>query len=154
MQRKYGRQHRRVRAKWERIVNSGSAVCPRCKKPIRPYEPWDLDHDDTDPTHRRYLGASHRRCNRAEPLRRLYRQANGYKPTPAASAHDCRVEFAPELCAECRKRDPTPATDVTRWSLHWDSGRYNPRCKSCRERGSMCDLALKFAREEAEEKAR
>jgi hypothetical protein len=37
----------------------------RCHQPILPNEKWDLDHDDDDPAGRRYLGPSHRSCNRA-----------------------------------------------------------------------------------------
>jgi len=35
----------------------------RCGELIKPTERWDLDHDDANP--HRYLGPSHRRCNRA-----------------------------------------------------------------------------------------
>jgi hypothetical protein len=47
------------------IVEAGNAVCARCGEPIAPCEKSDLDHDDDDPLQRRYLGPSHRRCNRA-----------------------------------------------------------------------------------------
>jgi hypothetical protein len=65
MKRKYDRRHRRVRKKWAFTVLAGNAVCARCGKPIAPGELWDLDHDDEDPLQRRYLGPSHRSCNRA-----------------------------------------------------------------------------------------
>jgi len=65
MKRRYGRAHRLVRKKYASIVEAGNAVCARCGDPIAPYEKWDLDHDDDDPLQRRYLGPSHRRCNRA-----------------------------------------------------------------------------------------
>ncbi len=126
MQRKYDRHHRRVRAKYAASVASGGAVCARCHKPIRPGEPWDLDHDDTDPLQRRYLGPSHRGCNRAEPFRRLQRQANGAAAPPVD-----RFDGLP---------DPTPTDAVTRWSRHWVGG-FNPRCPACRERGAACDDA-------------
>jgi hypothetical protein len=54
-----------VRAKYAPIVKSGKAMCARCDRPILPAEAWDLDHDDDDPLQRKYLGASHARCNRA-----------------------------------------------------------------------------------------
>jgi hypothetical protein len=60
MKRRYGRPHRRVRAKYERMVAAGNAACARCGQPIKAWQPWDLDHDDDDPTGRRYLGPSHR----------------------------------------------------------------------------------------------
>jgi hypothetical protein len=65
MKRRYGRAHRLVRAKYASIVAAGKATCARCQQPILPGELWDLDHDDEDPLQRRYLGPSHRRCNRA-----------------------------------------------------------------------------------------
>jgi hypothetical protein len=65
MRRRYDRRHRRVRAKYAPVVKAGNAVCARCGKPIAPNELWDLDHDDNDPLQRRYLGPSHRSCNRA-----------------------------------------------------------------------------------------
>jgi hypothetical protein len=65
MKRRYGRAHRLVRKKYASIVAAGEANCARCGKPILPGANWDLDHDDEDPLQRRYLGPSHRRCNRA-----------------------------------------------------------------------------------------
>jgi hypothetical protein len=65
VKRRYGRAHRLVRKKYASVVAAGGAVCARCGKPIAPNEPWDLDHDDGDPLQRRYLGPSHRSCNRA-----------------------------------------------------------------------------------------
>jgi hypothetical protein len=147
-QRRYDRQHRRIRAKYAAVVAAGEAVCARCHKPISPFEPWDLDHDDEHPG--RNLGPSHRACNRAEPFRRLHRLANEAVAQAATDedVHDCREEFDPQRCAECRRRGPTPTNSTSRWSRHWDSGRFNPRCRDCRERGSMCDFALKWARED------
>jgi hypothetical protein len=54
-----------VRKKYVSIVARGNAVCARCGKPIAPGDLWDLDHDDEDPLQRRYIGPSHRSCNRA-----------------------------------------------------------------------------------------
>jgi len=65
MKRRYGRAHRLVRKKYAPIVAAGKATCARCQEPILPGELWDLDHDDDDPLQRRYLGPSHRSCNRA-----------------------------------------------------------------------------------------
>jgi len=48
--------------RWSRDVEVGRVSCARCRRPIVPGTPWDLDHDDHDRT--LYLGASHRRCNR------------------------------------------------------------------------------------------
>jgi hypothetical protein len=120
-QHKYGRPHRRVRAKFEALVASGAASCARCGKPIAPGEPWDLDHDDSD--RRRYLGPSHRACNRAEPFRRLYRQAPG-----EAKVEKDRFDGLP---------DPDPENTVTHWSRHW-AGGFNPRCPECRRLRAPC----------------
>ena len=43
-------------------------TCARCRLADRPGQKWDLDHDDEDPSQRRYLGPSHRRCNRGNDL--------------------------------------------------------------------------------------
>ena len=60
----YGAAHQRLRRRFAREVATGWAVCARCRLPIRPDEAWDLAHLDSDPTHRRYAGVEHRRCNR------------------------------------------------------------------------------------------
>ena len=62
---RYGEMLRKIRRRWAPKVRAGKVVCARCGDPIAPYEKWDLDHDDDDPLQRRYLGPSHRRCNRA-----------------------------------------------------------------------------------------
>jgi hypothetical protein len=64
----YGRHHQVLRAQVAPAVAAGTVKCARCGKPIRPGEPWDLDHDDTN--RKRYLGPSHRKCNRATSGRR------------------------------------------------------------------------------------
>ena len=60
---RYGYAHKRMRKRWGPKVRSGKVICARCGEPIAPGAKWDLDHDDANP--RRYLGPSHRRCNRA-----------------------------------------------------------------------------------------
>jgi hypothetical protein len=62
---RYGYAHKRMRKRWAPKVRAGKVNCARCGEPILPSEKWDLDHDDDDPNRRRYLGPSHRRCNRA-----------------------------------------------------------------------------------------
>lgn len=64
MKREYDRAHKRMRKTYAPVLRAGNAVCARCGRPIAPGELWDLDHDDNDPLQRRYLGPSHRRCNR------------------------------------------------------------------------------------------
>jgi len=65
----YGSHHQLVRRELTALVASGMATCARCGKPIKPDEPWDLDHDDID--RRIYIGASHASCNRGAPHRRV-----------------------------------------------------------------------------------
>jgi hypothetical protein len=137
---RYGSHHKALRRPWALVVKAGKAVCWRCEQPIAPGEPWDLGHDDENPS--KHRGPEHRRCNRAT-LPRMLAKARG--EAVSVPAHDCRVEFDPRNCPECRRRDPTPGNTVTRWGMHWDVGRYNPRCRDCRARGSMCDHALKWA---------
>jgi hypothetical protein len=62
---RYRYAHKRLRKRWAPKVRAGKVICARCGEPIGPGELWDLDHDDEDPLQRRYLGPSHRRCNRA-----------------------------------------------------------------------------------------
>lgn len=62
----YGAEHQRERKRLEPMVARGEARCARCGLPIAPGSEWDLDHDDHD--RRKYLGPSHRSCNRARKL--------------------------------------------------------------------------------------
>ena len=58
----YGTQHRTLRQAWQRAINTSRILCTRCTKPIRPDEPWDLDHSDDRSA---YRGPSHMTCNRS-----------------------------------------------------------------------------------------
>jgi len=71
---RYGRPHRRVRARWAPQVEAGLVSCSPCLLPIRAGEPWDLDH--VEGTRDQYYGPSHSACNRATagPPRRLRRR--------------------------------------------------------------------------------
>ena len=133
-------------------VRAGKAVCWRCGLPIAPNQAWDLGHDDDDRNAHR--GPEHRHSrdcpmggNRAT-LPRMLAKARG-EAAPTLVPHDCRDEFDPRGCPECRRRDPTPDNPTTRWSRHWAGGRFDPRCPDCRRRGSACDFALKWAAEES-----
>lgn len=68
----HGHAHRKARGRVAPLVASGNATCARCGLPIVPGEPWDLDHDDFDKS--RYLGPSHRRCNRATETHKKERE--------------------------------------------------------------------------------
>jgi hypothetical protein len=59
----YGWPHRRLRARINRQVQAGNAVCWRCGLPIEPGSPWHLGHDDIDRSI--YRGAEHAGCNLA-----------------------------------------------------------------------------------------
>lgn len=58
----YGPGHRRLRAKWDRIVQSGGAVCWRCNEAIRPGSEWVLGHVDGSGK-ALYRGPEHRLCS-------------------------------------------------------------------------------------------
>ena len=125
----YGTTHQKRRKAYARLVASRAAVCARCALPIRPDEPWDLDHDDADRT--KYLGPSHRRCNRgaparrgaSEPAQRTYWNRHwfgGYNPKRcrdcaalggpcpiATCAHCAALEVACQRRADCPKAKAT-----------------------------------------------
>lgn len=62
---RYGPEHQQLRAMWAPIVASGGIVCSRfgCGRVIELGEPWDLGHDDDNPS--QYAGPEHVRCNRS-----------------------------------------------------------------------------------------
>ncbi len=129
MKRRYERRHRRIRAIWAERVAAAGVVCarPDCTFPgglIQPGQAWDLDHDDSDPTHQRYPGASHASCNRrtVTHLKQQLGQVNAQPP---------RFDGLP---------DPDPGNTVDRWSRHW-GGPFNPRCPHCRRLGGPCEEA-------------
>lgn len=64
---RYGGTHRQLREAVRSAVEAGGAACVRCGAPIRPGEPWDLDHAQDGVT---YRGPAHARCNRATLLPR------------------------------------------------------------------------------------
>ena len=68
----YGQAHKRLRKHWDALVKQGGVCCTRCRLPIQPDEPWDLDHDDIDRT--QYRGPSHRKCNRATRTHKAQRR--------------------------------------------------------------------------------
>jgi hypothetical protein len=79
----YGAAHRSLRAGVARVVEAGEAVCARCGLPIRPGEPFDLDHG---PDRSSYLGPSHRGCNRQAGARNGAAVTNSRWAAAAAAA--------------------------------------------------------------------
>ena len=76
--RKYGLAiHRRTRKEFAPMVAAGLVNCARCGELIEPGTPWDLGHDDRDPS--LYSGPEHAYCNRAAGCRA--RHSNGPKPS-------------------------------------------------------------------------
>jgi hypothetical protein len=150
----YGSVHRAVRKRFARRMRAGAVFyCwrPSCPTPDVPIDPrlWDLGHVDPELRHRFGMRwPEHPSCNRATLT---HAKARGEAvPAPSVVPHDCREEFDPKRCPECRRRDPDPGNSATRWSRHWAGGHFDPRCPNCRRRGSACDFALKWAREDAE----
>ena len=60
---KYDRaSHRLTRKALVPVVAAGGVNCVRCGEPIEPGTPWDLGHDDHDPSV--HSGPEHAKCNR------------------------------------------------------------------------------------------
>jgi hypothetical protein len=150
----YGGVHQKLRKRWAARVRAGGVDCWRCGKPIPAGARWDLGHVDEE--HQAQFGtrhAEHVRCNRAT-LPRMLAAARGeasanadplpQEPSANAEPHDCREDFDPQRCPECRRRDPTPESSNLRWGRHWWGG-FNPRCRDCRRLGEACEEAEKAA---------
>jgi hypothetical protein len=91
----YGWRHQQERERWRPEVEAGLADCWRCVKPIRPWEPWDLGHDDDDPTKQTYRGPEHRGCNRrAGGEKAARRRGWAWRPRPR------RERVHPELSVD------------------------------------------------------
>jgi len=60
-------KHKAIRAVFVPLVESGLVDCARCGEAILPGTPWDLGHDDYQPT--AYNGPEHAKCNRGAPHR-------------------------------------------------------------------------------------
>lgn len=75
----YGKEHKRLRAAYAARMKAGEIFrCWRCGRPISPYGPWDLGHDDADRDF--YRGPEHVSCNRSDTRRRAKR-ARGRRGT-------------------------------------------------------------------------
>lgn len=59
----HGSRHDAERRRWAHSVSQGRVRCARCGEVIELGDLWDLDHVDGDKS--RYLGPSHRSCNRS-----------------------------------------------------------------------------------------
>lgn len=77
-ERGYDAKHKAERARLAPSVERGEWNCARCREPIHPGTPWDLDHDNT---REGYLGPSHASCNRAHGARKRNAQAANGTPS-------------------------------------------------------------------------
>jgi hypothetical protein len=149
-QHRYGTIHKAQRKRFAARMRAGETffcwrpTCPTPNEPTINPRSWDLGHVDPELRHRFGMRwPEHPSCNRATLT---HAKAGGEAaPAPPVVPHDCREEFDPYRCRECRRRDPEPANMTERWSRHWYGG-FNPQCPDCRERGSACDAALEQAR--------
>lgn len=70
-----GARATKIRAALTPLVASGTAICWRCKEPIRPDDPWDVGHlhgrdAGGDPWALTNVAPEHRsQCNRADGAR-------------------------------------------------------------------------------------
>ncbi len=72
---KYGHEHRKVRAQYQRLIDAGQGWCaePICLMPSREIPPgsgpddWHVCHD---PSGTRIIGPGHARCNESEAAKR------------------------------------------------------------------------------------
>lgn len=84
-QRGYGSEHKRERARWQRVIDTTGANCARCGGLIAPGQPWDLGHTD-DRTG--WTGPEHAHCNRADGARKtnaIRRRASADAKAPRPS---------------------------------------------------------------------
>lgn len=69
----YGAEHRRIRAKWQAVVDRGEVSCCLCGQPIAPGSRWHLDHT---PDRTGYRGPAHVGCNQTDGARRARAKQN------------------------------------------------------------------------------
>ena len=131
---------------WAQRVAAGGVKCarPDCTFPgglIQPGQAWDLDHDDSDPTHQRYLGASHASCNRrtVTHLKQQLGQRQAHAAAATAGVKDPRTGMVREP-GESEREHWLKWGPPNRWSRHWLGG-YTDRCPDCRRLGEACEVA-------------
>jgi hypothetical protein len=77
-ERGYGWTHQQERARWQRVVDEGRAICAKCGKAILPGQPWDLGHTDDRTA---YTGPECVKCNRSDGAARgNCARINGIQP--------------------------------------------------------------------------
>lgn len=84
-ERRYGQEHKRLRARWAREIELGGVTCARCGLPILAGSPFDLDHADDGVN---YRGPAHRRCNRNTYHRRFAGSSPNSRPERPALRED------------------------------------------------------------------
>jgi hypothetical protein len=74
----YGWQHQKLRKAL--LPHAAGSLCTRCKQPIRPGEPVELDH--LEGTVRQYRGWAHKACNRRAGWLSMRAQQKDPDPAP------------------------------------------------------------------------
>ena len=91
-----------MRARLDRIVQTGTVPCARCGQIIEPSSKWQLDHRDDG---RGWLGPSHQKCNARAGWEAMIRSQNG-------NGYHGALEEQPYKWSQRWSEDPPPGTTV------------------------------------------
>lgn len=138
---RYGAQHRTTRA--ATVDLAVGQACARCGRVMLAGEAVELDHADDDPA--RYIGYSHRSCNRASGAARnnaaraaAYRAAKGQ---PASNGSTGTISAAAEKTPQRslnREPPPQPRCQRTAAQIDASAAARDPLPCICARRNSRC----------------